>query len=417
MARAREPLVEAALDLAWSHWDGLGVRGVVRAPDSAVDPEALIHFTAVLAKEDPRLWDEATDWWVRFQRFVSRSRVARLSREFDEGARDKVRELDASVAARPKTSGKSRLERLDTAARTLLRLRCAFGANARAEILLALLTLPAHQDATARSLSELGYSKRNIALVLDELRFAGLVTASPDANRTRYRLAAPEPFAELFAPVPEQAMRWHVRLPLIARFVALAERIRGKDPLIQAVEARKTLANQSARLAALDVGAPSISSPNTYWTELQTWLVDHLLREPSRRVPRMVEGVWFLEGATARKPLQFTSAVLPARGVEPAGDDRAWRGVALVQTSLVEPPGWRWSVSPSARMQVRGDSHARPDAPLHFATWDFGEQRSYRVDFGPALLAEKLVRQYGDVPVVRQALDQPVTQLVLTRES
>lgn len=83
MVRAREQLIEAALDLAWSHWTGLGVRGTAVPPDSAIDPEALIYLTASLAAYDPRLRDEAADWWTRFQRHVSLPRLSHLEKKLD----------------------------------------------------------------------------------------------------------------------------------------------------------------------------------------------------------------------------------------------------------------------------------------------------------------------------------------------
>src|SRR5262245_6470277 len=140
VARAKERLIQAALDLAWSQWTGLGVRGTAAAPETAVDPEALIYLTSSLATYDPRLRDEAADWWRRFQHHVSRPRLGRLAQQFDPQVVSAFEALEASMATRPTTSGKSRLDRLDHPARALLRLRCVFGANARAEILHALLT-------------------------------------------------------------------------------------------------------------------------------------------------------------------------------------------------------------------------------------------------------------------------------------
>lgn len=294
MARCNDPLIQAALDLAWSHWTGLGVRGVAPLPETAVDPEALVYFTAVVVEHDPRLRDEVADWWRRFQRHVSRPRLTRLGRVFEPEVVARFTALEAHVRGLTRTSGKSRLDRLDHPARTLLRLRCAFGTNARAELLLALLTQWRDSaGATALALSEVGYGKRNVALVLDDLRLAGLVVTASDANRALYRLADADTLRELLNPVPAVSGRWHVRLPIVAAFVELAGRLRGKDPRVQAVEARKLLARHERRVAALGVKPPHDAPAELYWDRLQTWLVEDLLavvQEPSRRIPRMIEG-------------------------------------------------------------------------------------------------------------------------------
>ena len=49
----KAPLIEASLNLAWSHWGALGIRGMTQPPNSAVDPEALLYLTACLAEYDP----------------------------------------------------------------------------------------------------------------------------------------------------------------------------------------------------------------------------------------------------------------------------------------------------------------------------------------------------------------------------
>ena len=81
-----------------------------------------------------RLQGELADWWNQFQRYISRARMNALARRFGERVTSKVASLEAEFRTTPRT-GKSRLDHLNTPARSLLRLRCAFGANARAEVL------------------------------------------------------------------------------------------------------------------------------------------------------------------------------------------------------------------------------------------------------------------------------------------
>ena len=162
-------------------------------------------------------------------------------------------ELQAYEARAKKSAGKSELAHLATPARSLLRLRCAFGANARAEIILELLDEnEGGRGRTVLALSELGYSKRNVALVLDELVLAGVVTSNSEGNRARYRISNADAVRETFGPIPKSG-HWHVRLPIIAEFVKLALRIHNKDAMVQSVEAHKLYERLRPRLELLDL--------------------------------------------------------------------------------------------------------------------------------------------------------------------
>src|SRR5689334_5939663 len=107
MSSGRDLLVEASLDLAWSHWVGLGVRGTARPPRSAVDPEALLYFTACLADHDPRLRDEVGDWWKQFQRHISRPRLTALAGRFGASITAQLEKLQRSFTSKTSTSEKS----------------------------------------------------------------------------------------------------------------------------------------------------------------------------------------------------------------------------------------------------------------------------------------------------------------------
>ena len=87
-----------------------------------------------------------------------------------------------------------------------------------------LLTRRARPDdgLTALALSEVGYSKRNIAFVLEELRMAGIVVSTSEGNRARYRLTDHAALERVLGPIPSAPGRWHFRLPIIAAFVELA---------------------------------------------------------------------------------------------------------------------------------------------------------------------------------------------------
>lgn len=77
-------LMEEYLEIVWSEWRALGVRGR-RVPPAThiVDPESLLLLTMVVARHDPRLLDGVLDWLRRNERFVNVQRVGHLERRAD----------------------------------------------------------------------------------------------------------------------------------------------------------------------------------------------------------------------------------------------------------------------------------------------------------------------------------------------
>ncbi|MEQ1736562.1 MAG: hypothetical protein ABL886_09195, partial [Rhodoglobus sp.] len=419
------PLIEAALDLAWSHWTGLGVRGAVTAPDTAVDPEALIHLTAALADLDPRLRDEAWGWWSRYSDHVSQARMTQIGSRFDKHVRSNVDGIITLYAAKStgQPSTKARLDDLEHPARSLLRLRCAFGANARAEILLALLTDWANvkDGVTALTLAEVGYSKRNIATVMEDLTMSGLVVATPDANRVRYRLAQPDVLRRLLAPLPRVGGRWHLRMPLIARFVHLAARLRGKDAMVQAVEARKVLSDVEPEAIALGLDLPRIATAESYWDGVQRWVIDEVIHVPAdghRELAGQLVGTWIGPGDEPQPAAQPTGAVLPPVGVD-AMADRELRCLDLVQVSTIDPPGdWRWMVLSEAAIDTyQHIVGIRRGERWRFSTKLHGAARTYLARMAPALPPDHIASLYGADAAERVRRDRAAVRIHLTLES
>ncbi len=415
MGARRDILVDASLDLAWSHWVGLGVRGVARSPDTAVDVEALVYFTSYVTDHDPRLRDEVADWWHQFEHHVSGPRLNAMAASFDE-----VRwaGLRLRFSNEKKFSGKSRLDRLDTPARSLLRMRAVFGANARAEVLLEMLTSASDEGWTALALSEIGYSKRNIAMVLENLAMGGLLTSTNESNRVRYRLADRQALARILAPLPELKGQWHLRLPIAAKFLELASRIERKDAVTQGVEAQKLVAKLQPDLIA--VGAlPKLpnAAVDTYWLALQTWLAQHLLaghRDSRRDVPRTIEGVWFGPGDTLARAANPDGAVLPRLSADVDADEL--RCLDLVQVSTVSPANdWTWSVLSRAATGTYRHSIGLDRGE----TWRFvdvsGPDRVYEASYDEDISHERISKLYGPDAAARARADMPAVQLRLRR--
>lgn len=421
MSSVRDPFVDAALALAWSHWTGLGVRGTERVPDTAIDPEALIYFTMALVPHDARLLEEISGWWARFQRHISRSRLGSLARVFDSSLVERFRALESRMTGTSAAASKSSLERLDLPAHSLLRLRCIFGLNARAEVLLALLTQWGESGvgATAAALSEVGYSKRNVAVVLEELRLGGLVVASTEANRWKYRLADASTFKTVVKPVPAVAGRWHLRFPILSSFLLLAERLHGKDAVLQAIEARKMMASHSHSLDALGLAEPAIRSADAYWDELKDWLVRTVMFGPedsSRRVRGMMVGVWFRPGQEPERPARFFSGVLPMLGVRPESEGEIVC-LDLIQVPAVTPRNeWSWAVLSEAGVHTyEHSSELSQGQNWCFATWDLGGLSVYRASLTSTIPPARIAHAYGDTAASLARKDRPAVQLSLRR--
>jgi hypothetical protein len=421
--RNRDVLIDAALQLAWSHWVGLGVRGTAHPPRTAVDPEALLYLTACLADDDPRLADEVRDWWRQYNRYVSRPRLTALGKRFDAAVVEKFRAFSQRSEQGGKTSGKSLMDRLNHPARSLLRLRCVFGANARAEVLLELLTRPSPGGFTALALADVGYSKRNIALVLEDLALADMLLAKREANRLRYRIADADALERLLAPLPKTAGLWHIKLPVVARFVELSRRLRGRDAVVQGIEARKVVHEIQNTPAAETFAEVPTASAETYWNALQEWLVDNVIASESNMIasesniedPRMIEGAFFRPEQPVRRPGHFVSALLPRISSNPS-DDAELHCLDLVQVEAVETGSWVWGVVSVAAVETYAHTMAlqRGEAQ-RFVTWAFGPPRTYSVALGQPLPYAQIARLYGEGAASRARRDKDAIQLHLVR--
>lgn len=421
MPSASPPIVEAALHLAWSHWTALGVRGVAPPPNTAVDLESLLYFTACLVEYDPRLRAEVGDWWKQYRHYVSQPRLNALAKRFGAHATAKLAELQQSFAAAPAT-GKSRLAHLNTPARSILRLRCIFGANARAEVLLELLTRRAQAEAglTALGLSEVGYSKRNIALVLEELRMAGILMSASEGNRARYRLRDAAALERVLQPIPSAPGRWHLRLPILASFVELSARLQGRDAIVQGIEGRKRLEALMPTILVAGISSMGpVSIAETYWSDLQRWLITNVIggdSDSAHRLAGMIEGEWVASDEAARSVGGTSGAILPRLNADP-DDDRELLCLDLVQVPAVAPAAdWMWAVLSTAATTTYahtiGLSHREP---WRFVTWQFGEVRTYAVEYAEPLPHERITRTYGKLAASRARADHPAVQLKLTR--
>jgi hypothetical protein len=296
MRPSASSLQGALLNRAWIQWAALGVDATVERDDAVVDPEALIALTAELGDADARLRDLSTDWCVAYGRYVNGSRLKQVVRELTTPS-DAVGEYVATVASaggpswpmatRPRPDyvrrGKARLDSADSRPRLRIRLRAAFGVNARADILAALLAMsPAGLNA-ADLARVTRFTKPNIASALDALLLAGLITARPVGNERRFVLPPKVPILPgLRPPVPQPDWvdRFAVALEVL-RFL-----VRGDmSTTVRAIEARRLVDSLIWRMSTEGMPIPNVGATGDEFAyTFDRWLVDFVywLRLPSR---------------------------------------------------------------------------------------------------------------------------------------
>ena len=282
-------LLERRLDLAWSLWTGLGVPGQIdRHADHAIDPEALIVFTAALGDEDPRLRDEATDWCIRYGSLISGARLKNLVSCESQIVQERYGELAATVAAHSslrwpeKTKARKysprerpKIPAFNRRSQLVLRLRGAFGTSARAEIVRAFLASPDAAFSAADLATETHFTKRNVAQILDALRLAGMVRAIPHRNQFHYRLSDEHAgrVRELLAPMPTVFVRWPYALHIITAATEAMKQFESSSQVVRSVEIRSVFDKLNTSLYKAHLAGPKadVHGPE-FWDEFISWL-------------------------------------------------------------------------------------------------------------------------------------------------
>jgi len=296
MQRSASSLQGALLNRAWIQWAALGVDATVDRDDAVVDPEALIVLTAELGDADARLRDLSTDWCVTYGRYVNGSRLKQVARELGSPD-DIIGEYVATVAAsggpawpmgtRPRPDyvrrDKARLDSAESRPRLRIRLRAAFGVNARADILAALLAASPGGLNAADLARVTRFTKPSIASALDALLLAGLVTARPVANERRFVLPPKVPILPgLRPPVaqPDWVTQFGVALEVL-RFTARDD----MSTTVRAIEARRLVNSLVDRMSTERMPLPNLEASGVqFGVAFDRWPLDLVdwLRAPTR---------------------------------------------------------------------------------------------------------------------------------------
>jgi hypothetical protein len=283
-------LQDTCLHAAWSQWVQLGVSGMAVVPRHGVDLEALLVFTAALADVDPRLRDEALDWSVRHgKNRVAVSRLRHVLELFEPIDRQAFGAFAATVNAASTSkwptfeqaprafspSEKSRRARLSAPALLQLRARKVFGLGARADIIANLLfsSDAPRQMIRASLLVQLGYTRRAITDVLDELVEGGVMAAPVRLGGTgHYRLMKRDVLAELLGPLPESMPPWPQRFAVVMSALRADRATKEKSALLRSVEIRRVVELRGGVLAAVNEAPPPLTPGIDPWPEIMAWL-------------------------------------------------------------------------------------------------------------------------------------------------
>lgn len=288
-------LQSALLNRAWIQWIALGVDAVGERDEAVVDPEALIALTAELGDADARLRDLSTDWCVTYGRYVNGSRLKQVVRELGT-PQEAIGEYAATVGAaggpawpmatRPRVDyarrSKAHVDSALPKARLRIRLRAAFGVNARADVLAALLA----SFPVGLSVSDLArqtrFTKPNVASAVDALLLTGLLTARAAGNERRIFLAKGAILPGLRPPLPQPD--WAARFGVALEVLRFTERD-GMSTAVRAIEARLVIDSVMDRIASAGIPKPNLNAlGDEFAMAFDRWLVDFVywLRMPSR---------------------------------------------------------------------------------------------------------------------------------------
>lgn len=286
----KKELNNLLIDLCWSQWTELGVAGVVRKHQNVlIAPEELILLTALISEYDPRLRDEALDWCTRYNQFISVSRLRVLARCFGEIVSQPFSEFAATLnsvsnanwplltQATPlkfKPSGKSQLPRLELPSLLYLRMRSIFGVGARADLLTFFLVQKI-ATFTAADATEVGYTKRNLAEIMDGFVRAGIFGASAVRNQRHYDFVKRESMLHLVGPLPKFSPSWRHILEVVIPLQASINNIENKPESVRVVVIRNILIDLKDNLYRLKLVPPPFQADFTaYWNSFGKWMLE-----------------------------------------------------------------------------------------------------------------------------------------------
>jgi hypothetical protein len=280
---SQTPIGGLVLDLLWTAWTELGVPGVQRKHRRvAVDPDPLIVFTPALARDDPRLLEQAAAWCGRHGDRVSKTRLDGLRRKVHPDVASAfttfVDRLGGAAAHWRQTKrpggqlpgAPAVPPPLERPALARLRMRALAGTGARADVLCELLGSPTTWISPT-DLERLGYTRRSIARVLADLAAARLASEKPGRGAASFRLREPGALGTLVAAEDLAWPDWAAVLALAWHLIQL-ERSTQPSAALAAVKARDAWSElQRLSLSTALREPPPLSGDSSDWPDLLRW--------------------------------------------------------------------------------------------------------------------------------------------------
>lgn len=276
------------LNLSWSLWTEVGVAGIKQNHQNVlILMEELILFTSALIEIDPRLRDESLDWCAQFHHYISISRLKSLINGYEEFTKNQFSKYASTLnniseanwpffintpPLKINLSHKSIL-RSHSAALLNIRARSIFGIGARADLITFFLTHP-DIDFSIAEVAEIGYSKRNLAEVLDDLHLGNLFHRFLQGNQQRYQLNKNSPLFQIFNPIPKWTP-WDLIFKILLSLRACLERIENHSESTKIVELRNWLKEHKNSLQKLKLTPlPFKNSFPGYLDDFSQWILE-----------------------------------------------------------------------------------------------------------------------------------------------
>lgn len=272
----KEQYLELLLRFLWRQWSALGVAGYGEGDDPWVlDPEALLLFSASIARYDSRLFDEILDWLDKNERFINIQRLRNILKEEDFSSKRIVSAIAGKMA--DETSG-IKWKKLAGSSKTdekkplflmkngqplpvvgehdaifssygfsrnpiknrglsqtflygktnslLLQLRALFGVNSRAETMLFLIVNG--QGTIAEIAEQSYYSWRSVQEVLFELGRSGILSFSA-AKKGRVYYMQSVLWEELLLKNSKKPEKWICWPPLFRALEMILEKLNNQN--------------------------------------------------------------------------------------------------------------------------------------------------------------------------------------------
>lgn len=289
MQNLSQKIDQHLVDLAWSLWTELGVAGTKRQHQSClIALEELILLTAVLAEVDPRLRDEALDWCSRYYHFVSISRLRTLLSSLGEFFLEPFSAFAATLNSvcranwpvltsitplKFKPSGKSKSPRCELPALLCLRLRALFGVGARADLMTFFLT-ESRTALNASDTTEIGYSKRSLADLLDSFVESGLFNVIASRNQRHYSFLKRDEMSKILGLLPEVVPSWRHVLEMVLPLRRCIQQVENQSIGTKVTEIRNCLDQVEDKLQKLKLIPPPMQSDFlAYWDSFESWIL------------------------------------------------------------------------------------------------------------------------------------------------